>query len=51
MDEPRNFYNDGTLAGPPFLQGNNASCSSFFRSVACVPNSTLEHAPLLYGIE
>eukprot|EP01043_Picozoa_sp_COSAG02_P095430 COSAG02_NODE_31797_length_527_cov_0.841121_1_plen_175_part_11 len=47
----QNFYNDGTLAGPSFTQGNNASCTNFFRKVACVPNSTLESVPLLYGIE
>ena len=47
----QNFYNGGTLAGPPFTQGNSISCNNFFRKVACVPNSTLEKVPLLYGIE
>lgn len=45
------FLNSGTLAGPPFTQGNAASCTKWFRQTACVPNSTLQHEPLLYGIE
>jgi len=49
------FLNDGTLQGPPFTQGNTpaavASCEKYFRTVACVDNSTLEHLPLLYGVE
>eukprot|EP00040_Diaphanoeca_grandis_P030025 m.176861 g.176861 ORF g.176861 m.176861 type:complete len:442 (+) comp31864_c0_seq2:206-1531(+) len=45
------FAGQGTLQGPPFEQGNAASCSAYFRNVACVPNSTLQHTPLMYGIE
>ena len=45
------FYNSGTLQGPPFAQGNAASCTKWFRETACVENSTLQHVPLLYGIE
>lgn len=45
------FYNSATLQGPPFAQGNTASCTKWFRETACVENSTLQHVPLLYGIE
>lgn len=49
------FLNHGTLQGPPFTQGTSAaavaSCDAYFRGVACVENSTLQHLPLLYGIE
>jgi hypothetical protein len=46
----QNFFNSGTLAGPPFKQGNAAQCNAFFRETACVANSTLqvrEKTPLL----
>ena len=45
------FLNSATLQGPPFSQGNAASCTKWFRETACVPNSTLQRLPLLYGIE
>ena len=42
------FANGGTLAGPPFPK---AQCATYMRETACVANSTLQHVPLLYGIE
>jgi hypothetical protein len=45
------FDGSGTLQGPPFTQGNAASCTSYMRDVACVANSSLQRLPLMYGIE
>ena len=36
------------VQGPPFAK---AQCATYMRETACIANSTLQHVPLLYGIE
>lgn len=40
--------NSAPLSGPPYASGE--SCARFMREIACVENSTLEKAPLFFGL-